>query len=183
MNPTIAINQRFQISDNDLLVMDAIGWDVVNPGTTDFQSLYNNAAQQLQTARVQDRNQDVTDLLDNDAYNWVRRSSSNGFWQEGYFATMETQGLTNNDTSNNSDSGSNDDGNNSFVPDDIFKTQVPDKDTKHLSPQDSSNNNVFPENPAKSNPKDDETPINDKSKDEVEFLLNNPLVDPLLPNL
>ena len=94
MNPTIALNERWTISQNDLLVMDAIGWDVVYSGKVDLKALYHDAKLQAQNASIEDRSKDVNKLLNDEAYNWSRRSStssSSSFWQEGYFSTFNVE--------------------------------------------------------------------------------------------
>lgn len=195
MNPTIALNERWEISQNDLLVMDAIGWDVVNPTTVDFQAVYDNAVVQVQTAVVEDRNKDVKDLLDSDAYNWARRSSSNSFWQKGYFSTLERKPLEtkaletkpDNNTFNSDSDSTEDNGNQLLVLDNIAREKAPDTDTKDLSPQNSTNKNLFSENTGENTPQsnknDGEDNKTQKPQDESEFSLDNPLVDPLLGGL
>ncbi|MDJ0535166.1 MAG: NF038122 family metalloprotease [Xenococcaceae cyanobacterium MO_207.B15] len=92
MNPTIAINERWTISQNDLLVMDAIGWDVVNPGAIDLETLYDVAQSQAETATIENRTKDVEKILDTEAYKWSSRSStssSTGWWQTGYWSTYD----------------------------------------------------------------------------------------------
>ncbi len=185
MNPTIALNERWEISENDLLVMDAIGWDVVNPGTIDFQAVYDNAVVQVQTAVVEDRNKDVKDLLDSDAYNWSRRSSSSSFWQEGYFSTLEIE-----EDSTTCDSDCREDNpnkNDLFIAEDIVKKKVSVTDTKDLLPQDSNNNNLFPENKAEKmsrlNQADNNDNMTQKPQDKSKFSLDRLLVDTLLDGL
>ena len=92
MNPTISLNERWTISQNDLLVMDAIGWDVVNPGAIDLETLYDVAQSQAETATIENRTKDVEKILDTEAYKWSSRSStssSTGWWQTGYWSTYD----------------------------------------------------------------------------------------------
>ncbi|MDJ0746240.1 MAG: NF038122 family metalloprotease [Xenococcaceae cyanobacterium MO_167.B27] len=92
MNPTISLNERWTISQNDLLVMDAIGWDVVNPGAIDLETLYDVAQSQAETATIENRTKDVEKILHTEAYKWSSRSStssSTGWWQTGYWSTYD----------------------------------------------------------------------------------------------
>ncbi len=106
MNPTLGLGERWSISNNDLLVMEAIGWDINYTTELDLQALSNDAQSQLQTAWIEDRISDVDAILNTEAYNWSRRSSgassssfwwssrssaasSSSFWQVGYFSTCD----------------------------------------------------------------------------------------------
>ena len=105
MNPTLGLKERWSISNNDLLAMDAMGWDVVYPAETNLQALYDTALSQVKTAVIADRIKEVDGILDVEAYNWARRSSSVGFWwarrsssisfwQVGYWSTYESATTT-----------------------------------------------------------------------------------------
>ena len=195
MNPTIARNERWEISQNDLLVMDAIGWDVVHPGTIDFETLYNDAARQAQTAIVENRNKDVKDLLDSDAYNWSRRSSTSSgtsYWQVGYFSTLDMKKDSTTDDASTYDSDFTEDNNDGnkfklFIPDTIVREKVLVPDTKDFSSQDNTNDNLLPENEPenmlKLNKNDNKDKIAQESKHESKFSLDTPLIDPLLGDL
>ena len=59
-------------------------------------------------------------------------------------------------------------------------------DTKNVPPQDSTNNNLFPETTGDNTPKNKNDPEDNKtqkSQNDSEFLLHNPLVEPLLGGL
>ena len=107
MNPTLGLNERWSISQNDLLVMDSIGWDVVYPAEINLEALYCAAQSQVETAWIENRIDDVDSILNTEAYNWSRRSSgassssfwwssrssgasSSSFWQVGYWSTYES---------------------------------------------------------------------------------------------
>ncbi|WP_019505489.1 NF038122 family metalloprotease [Pleurocapsa sp. PCC 7319] len=113
MSPSISLNERWSITGDDLLVLDAIGWDVVNPGVIDMAAIYNAAQAEAESAWVGDRRIEVEDyIFSSDAYNWGRASSTTGFWwgrassttgfwwgrassttgfwQEGYFMELES---------------------------------------------------------------------------------------------
>ncbi len=111
MNPTLGLKERWSISNNDLLAMDAMGWDVVYPAETNLQALYDAAQSQVVNAVIADRINEVDAILNVEAYNWARRSSSVGFWwarrsssvgfwQVGYWSTYESATTT---TENSSD--------------------------------------------------------------------------------
>lgn len=101
MNPTINLGKRFSISGEDLQVLDAIGWDVVNPGAIDMTAIYNNAQAEVASAQIGDRSSDVEQfILSGNAYNWGSSaysggwwwgsaSSGGGWWLEGYFMELE----------------------------------------------------------------------------------------------
>ena len=73
MNPTISLNERLSISRNDLMAMDAIGWDVNYDRTLDMEALYNKASAAVDSAWIENRQDDVDDILNSDAYD-ARRS-------------------------------------------------------------------------------------------------------------
>ena len=106
MNPTLGLGERWSISGNDLLVMDAIGWDINYTTELDLQALSNAAQTQVETAWIEDRTSDVDAIFHTEAYNWAWRSStssssgfwwawrsstssSSGFWQVGYWSTYD----------------------------------------------------------------------------------------------
>ena len=95
MNPTIAVNQRWSISDNDLTAMDAIGWDVNYAGSLDMHTLYERATTAADSARIEDRQDDVDDILNGAAYDARRSSASRAssfdsysMLVDGYFSTF-----------------------------------------------------------------------------------------------
>ncbi|MCC0177607.1 NF038122 family metalloprotease [Waterburya agarophytonicola K14] len=108
MSPTISLAERWSITGDDLLVLDAIGWDVVNPGTIDMAAIYQNAQAEIESVQIVDRRIDVEHyILSGDAYNWGSTgstsssggwwwgstgstSSSGGWWQKGYFMEVES---------------------------------------------------------------------------------------------
>ncbi len=107
MNPTLGLNESWSISHNDLLAMDAIGWDVVYPAEINLEDLHNAAQSQVDAARIVDRTSDVDAILNTEAYKWSTRSStssssifwwsrrsstssSSSFWQVGYWSTYES---------------------------------------------------------------------------------------------
>lgn len=115
MNPTLGLKESWSISNNDLLAMDAMGWDVVYPAQIDVEALYNKAQDSVEEASIEDRTDDVDDILNTEAYNWSRRSSTSSggsfwwsrrsstssggsFWQVGYWSTHESA-LASNDNS------------------------------------------------------------------------------------
>ena len=106
MNPTLGLGERWSISNNDLLVMEAIGWDINYTTELDLQALSNDAQSQVQTAWIEDRTTEVDGILNTEAYNWSSRSSgassssfwwssrsssasSSSFWQVGYYSTSD----------------------------------------------------------------------------------------------
>ncbi len=90
MGPTISLAERWSITGNDLKVLDAIGWDVVNPGEIDMEAIYKNAQVEVASAHIADRTRHVKkQIFSRDAYNWGRASSGTGWWLEGYFMEME----------------------------------------------------------------------------------------------
>ena len=109
MVPTLGLGERWSISTNDLTVMDAIGWDVNYDAEIDLEALHNVAQSQVESAWIEQRFDAVDLILNTEAYNWSRRSSSNtsssgfwwssrsssntsssGFWQVGYWSTYES---------------------------------------------------------------------------------------------
>ena len=94
MNPTVALNERWEISSNDLMAMDAIGWDVNYERAIDLQALYNKASAAVDSALISDRQDDVDDILDGDAYERRRsrtsRTSTRSYRMsvDGYFSTF-----------------------------------------------------------------------------------------------
>ncbi len=71
--------------------MDAIGWDVdwkvIDSGGIDLENLYGRAESQSQDATIENRDNDVKEMLDSEAYKWTSRASYSGWWQtEGYFS-------------------------------------------------------------------------------------------------
>lgn len=102
MSPTISLAERWSITGDDLMVLDAIGWDVVNPGTIDMATIYNNAQAEVKSAEIGDRRSDVEQsVLSSEAYKWGSSASSGGWWwgssassggwwQEGYFMEVES---------------------------------------------------------------------------------------------
>ena len=95
MNPTIAVNERWSISDNDLMAMDAIGWDVNYARSLDMQTLYERATTAADSARIEDRQDDVDDILNGAAYDARRSSASRAsrigtynMLVDGYFSTF-----------------------------------------------------------------------------------------------
>ena len=205
MNPTIAINEQWTISQNDLLVMDAIGWDVVFPGELDLETLYNAAQLQTQTASIENRSNDVEQLLSGEAYNWGRRSStssSSRFWQEGYFSTFDlaTQVIT---TENSTDDRSSvqletqaedrADENNVFFSENtetIFSTTKSDRTTEFLKDrqsQDKVNQAVSHPNDADNvfalSQNNNRDRIHHKRNNQAQLLLDIPLVNPLVSQL
>ncbi len=103
MNPTVRLGERWEISENDLTVFDAIGWDVdydadvdledlvedavedlydVDDDNIDLDTLFSNAQFTIDYTRV-DRSDDVNDIFSGKAYEWAWRSSSassSGYW-------------------------------------------------------------------------------------------------------
>jgi len=109
MNPTLGLGEHWSISEKDLSVMDAIGWDVNYTAEIDLEALFNNAQSNIDNGDVSiiDRTAEVDDILYTEAYNWSRRSSgssssgwwwssrssgssSSGWWQVGYWSTYES---------------------------------------------------------------------------------------------
>ena len=97
MGPTISLGERWSITENDRIVLDAIGWDVVDPGEIDMEAIYNNALVEVGSAHIADRTHHVENqIFSRDAYNWGRPSSGTGWWlevcwwREGYFMKKES---------------------------------------------------------------------------------------------
>lgn len=208
MNPTIALNEQWTISQNDLLVMDAIGWDVVYPGEVDLETLYNNAVVEADTASIEDKNKDVEKLLESEAYNWSRRSSgasNSSFWQEGYFSTfnVETQVIATEDytADNSSDCDSNctednHDENNLFVSEKIvietvFSTTKSDRaepaSQAGRPSTDNTNNEISQsdetENLSTLNQNNNSDYSEQKRQNRTQFLLDTSLVNPLVNDI
>ena len=70
MNPTLGLGERWSISNNDLLVMEAIGWDVNLYNRVRFTSFVDNAQSQVKQLGLQTRTTDVDHVLHTEAYNW-----------------------------------------------------------------------------------------------------------------
>ncbi|MEM8831010.1 MAG: NF038122 family metalloprotease [Cyanobacteria bacterium P01_G01_bin.19] len=94
MSPNISLGERWSLTGSDLLVLDAIGWDVVNPGAIDMAAIYSNAQAQLGFAKIKNRQKEFEEvILTQEAYNWGRSgrsSSGSGWWLKGYFMQIET---------------------------------------------------------------------------------------------
>ena len=95
MNPTIAVNERWSISDNDLMAMDAIGWDVNYAQSLDMKALYDKATTAVDSALIENRQDDVDDILNGSAYDARRsrtgiasRLDSYSMLIDGYFSTF-----------------------------------------------------------------------------------------------
>ena len=192
MNPTISLNERWTISQNDLLVMDAIGWDIVDPGEVDLEALYNNAVLEVETASIEDRNKDVEKLLESEAYNWARRSSTSyggSFWQEGYFSTFDAETEVTNESSA-CDSNCIEDNhheNKFFVSENSISDAFFPIPKVDRSFQDRTNNNPpqqnEPENVSTSSQNDNSDTIPQKHNDRSPLLLDTFLVAPLVSEL
>ena len=94
MNPTLGLGERWSISGNDILVMDAIGWNVNYNLEFDLEALCHDTQSQVETAWIADRTSDIDSILNTEAYNWSRRSStssSSSFWQVGYWSTYDKE--------------------------------------------------------------------------------------------
>ena len=95
MNPTVTLNERWNISGNDLMALDAIGWDVNYNQSMDLQDLYDKASAAVENAWISDRTKDLEQIINSEAYN-ARRSRRNtysiisaGFFTTaGYFSTF-----------------------------------------------------------------------------------------------
>ena len=86
MNPTVALNERWNITDNDLLAMDAIGWDIDYAQPLDMQALYNEAFTAVVDAVITDDVRDAKQTTNDDIYEG-RRSRS--YWMNaGYYSTF-----------------------------------------------------------------------------------------------
>ncbi len=107
MNPTLGLDERWSISDNDLTVMDAIGWDIDYTSEIDLEALFSSAQLTVENTAIVDRVSDIDTILNTEAYNWSSRSSSSsstgwwwssrsssssstGWWQTGYWSTYDT---------------------------------------------------------------------------------------------
>ncbi|MEL6437805.1 MAG: NF038122 family metalloprotease [Cyanobacteria bacterium J06621_8] len=94
MTPTIALAERLSITEDDLSVLDAIGWDVVDPGEIDMATMYSDAQGKLASAQIIDRESEVEEtILNSSAYywgRWGRDSTGGGWWQEAYFMELES---------------------------------------------------------------------------------------------
>ena len=104
MNPTVALNERWSISSNDLMALDAIGWDVNYERTIDMQALYNKASAAVDSALIGNRQDDVDKILDGDAYERRRSRSSRRSYRmsaDGYFSTFAEPQVASADSSSN----------------------------------------------------------------------------------
>ncbi|MEO0836186.1 MAG: NF038122 family metalloprotease [Cyanobacteria bacterium J06642_3] len=108
MSPNISFAERWSITDDDLQVLDAIGWNVVNPGVIDMAEIYEDAQAEVATIQTGDLSRKVTQqILSSDAYNWgtgasrssgigywwgtgASRSSGIGYWLESNFVELES---------------------------------------------------------------------------------------------
>ena len=108
MSPTIRLAERWSITGDDLMVLDAIGWDVVNPGSIDMAAIYNSAEARLEFSQIGDRRIEVEEsIFSGEAYHWGRASSTasgggwwwgrasstasgGGWWQKAYFMEVES---------------------------------------------------------------------------------------------
>ena len=89
MNPTVALNERWEISANDLMAMDAIGWDVNYSQPLDLPALYAQASAAADSAWIGNRDKDVNKIIDGDAYERRRsRTVSYAVTADGYFSTF-----------------------------------------------------------------------------------------------
>jgi hypothetical protein len=71
MDPSLSAGQRRQISNLDTKAMDVIGWDVNYSGQLDWQTLYNHAVNDAQTATVANRDADVQTMVErSEVYEW-----------------------------------------------------------------------------------------------------------------
>ena len=97
MNPTVALNERWEISGNDLMALDAIGWDVNYSKTLDLQALYVKAAENADSVWIGNRTDDVAEILDGVAYDARRSRTTTSLYSlttEGYFSTFSEVALT-----------------------------------------------------------------------------------------
>ena len=98
MNPILPQGERRDISDLDLTAFDVIGWDINTAAAPSWDELYDNAVAEASTASIQNRDEDIENLIRESGYD-VRgsrssRSSSRrrysfqlgGFWQ---FTTLD----------------------------------------------------------------------------------------------
>ena len=86
MNPTVALNERWNITGNDLLAMDAIGWDINYSQPLDMQALYNEASTAVANAVITDDVRDAQNTTSDDGYD-ARRSRS--YWMNAdYYSTF-----------------------------------------------------------------------------------------------
>ncbi len=93
MNPTLGLGERWQISLNDIAVMDAIGWDVDYTAEIDLEAILSEAQFNANNPATTDRTSEIDDILYTEAYNWSRRSSTStatGWWQVGYFSNYDS---------------------------------------------------------------------------------------------
>ena len=104
MNPTVALNERWEISNNDLMALDAIGWDVDYSQTLDMQALYNRASANVDSVWIGNRTDEVEEILNGEAYDARRSRTTRSLYSmttEGYFSTFSEVALT---VANSSDS-------------------------------------------------------------------------------
>ena len=117
MNPTIRAGERWEISENDLTVFDAIGWDVDYEAEIDLEELVEDALEDLYNiddlddlgletifsdaqfsindAWIEDRTSEVDEIFSGEAYHWARRSStssSSGWWWARRSSTSSSSG-------------------------------------------------------------------------------------------
>ncbi|MGB5635188.1 MAG: NF038122 family metalloprotease, partial [Waterburya sp.] len=95
MDPVLGIGQKREITELDIQLFDAIGWDVNYNQSTDTQALYDQASAAIENASIEDRTEDVKKIINSKAYN-ARRSRRNTyrmisaglFATTGYFSTF-----------------------------------------------------------------------------------------------
>ena len=90
MNPMLPTGERKNISDLDLTAIDVVGWDIDGSVSIDWQTLYQNALNNVETAIIEDRTKDIEKMVKESQYDGRRsRSSSRSYYsfQHGLWQT------------------------------------------------------------------------------------------------
>ena len=97
MNPILPVGERRNISDLDLIAMDAIGWDINTSNDLDWSQMYEEAVANADDAIIEDRSKDIDKMIKESKYDGRRRRRSTsvnyflqfGFWQYTTFDNVD----------------------------------------------------------------------------------------------
>ena len=97
MDPVLKLGVRREISSLDVVAMDVMGWDVVNPRQLDWQEMYSKAIDNAEEAWIGDRQKDIKKMIkESETYHgrWGSRSRGSwGSWQKGLWQHIKFQTL------------------------------------------------------------------------------------------
>lgn len=82
MNPILPMGERRDISALDVRAMDVIGWDINTSEYPSWYEMYDTAVFNSRTAIIQDRSEDVEDMIKDSRYKG--RSSTRSSWAGSY---------------------------------------------------------------------------------------------------